>query len=255
MKIMAIYGNKTSNNENSQNINNLYDVILKRCVINDYEAECLIDNPGAILAIAESTDNDKAELLFYTIAKIRELIKDADSTSESKKDLLTKIIKENIVNFTGTDPDKVKKAIDFEVVLNQEKYQNLKGFLEKNISGASTTLKDYILNKITSSTYKEHVISILDLLLNSKSAFNQQLINAEDDLSVGEFQGLVDKLFEDKNTPDNGDGIIKQICNLYAPNDYWEKDFNLALRNWIKKDGITKGNESYGRINKGIILD
>ena len=33
------------------------------------------------------------------------------------------------------------------------------------------------------------------------------------------------------------------------------KDFNLALRNWIKKDGITKGNESYGRINKGIILD
>lgn len=33
------------------------------------------------------------------------------------------------------------------------------------------------------------------------------------------------------------------------------KDFNLALRNWIKKDGITKGNDSYGRINKGIILD
>ena len=33
------------------------------------------------------------------------------------------------------------------------------------------------------------------------------------------------------------------------------KDFNLALRNWIKKDGITKGNESYGRINKGIILE
>lgn len=33
------------------------------------------------------------------------------------------------------------------------------------------------------------------------------------------------------------------------------KDCNLALRNWIKKDGITKGNESYGRINKGIILD
>lgn len=33
------------------------------------------------------------------------------------------------------------------------------------------------------------------------------------------------------------------------------KDFNLALRNWIKKDGITKGNESYGRIDKGIVLE
>ena len=33
------------------------------------------------------------------------------------------------------------------------------------------------------------------------------------------------------------------------------KDFNLALRNWIKKDGITKGNDSYGRINKGLILE
>lgn len=33
------------------------------------------------------------------------------------------------------------------------------------------------------------------------------------------------------------------------------KDFNLALRNWIKKDGITKGNEPYGRINKGIVLE
>lgn len=33
------------------------------------------------------------------------------------------------------------------------------------------------------------------------------------------------------------------------------KDFNLALRNWIKKDGITKGNELYGRIDKGIVLE
>lgn len=33
------------------------------------------------------------------------------------------------------------------------------------------------------------------------------------------------------------------------------KDFNLALRNWIKKDGITKGNDSYGRINKGLMLE
>ena len=33
------------------------------------------------------------------------------------------------------------------------------------------------------------------------------------------------------------------------------KDFNLVLRNWIKKDGITKGNESYGRIDKGIVLE
>lgn len=33
------------------------------------------------------------------------------------------------------------------------------------------------------------------------------------------------------------------------------KDFNLALRNWIKKDGITKGTESYGKINKGIVLE
>lgn len=33
------------------------------------------------------------------------------------------------------------------------------------------------------------------------------------------------------------------------------KDFNLALRNWIKKDGITKGTEPYGKINKGIVLE
>lgn len=33
------------------------------------------------------------------------------------------------------------------------------------------------------------------------------------------------------------------------------RDFSLALRNWLKKDGITKGNQSYGRINKGLTLE
>lgn len=33
------------------------------------------------------------------------------------------------------------------------------------------------------------------------------------------------------------------------------KDFNLALRNWIKKDGISKGNDSYERIDKGLVID
>lgn len=33
------------------------------------------------------------------------------------------------------------------------------------------------------------------------------------------------------------------------------RDFSLALRNWLKRDGITKGNQSYGRINKGLMLE
>ena len=33
------------------------------------------------------------------------------------------------------------------------------------------------------------------------------------------------------------------------------RDFSLAIRNWLKRDGITKGNQSYGRINKGLMLE